>query len=209
MATSLPQNRVEPGSYNLPLASFPSSCSTTPANPDGIASGLIDQLNHALSTKNYDAVSSLFLDTGYWRDHLCLSWDFRTLKGSEDIKSLLGKGCRLTRVEVDRSSAIRAPHAGPIDAFGEIMGVEFFVAVTTEAGRGRGIARLAEVDGRWKISTLFTSLEELSGHEEAVKHRRPVGVQHGEQRNRENWLERRNADVNFEGKNPAVVIIGT
>lgn len=158
--------------------------------------------------EDYGTVSSLFLDNGYWRDHLCLSWDFRTLKGREGIFNFLRKGCRVTNVEIDRTSSSRAPHVGPIDAFGEVIGVEFFTNVTTEIGNGRGVAFLAEIDGVWKFSTYFTSLVELKGHEESVEQRRPIGVKHGEQRGRKNWQEKRNADISFEGKNPAVVIVG-
>lgn len=203
------RDRVEPGSFLLPPAKFPRTCSTTSVNPDKIASGIIVQLNNILSTKSYYDISILFLDSGYWRDHLCLSWDFRTLKGKEQISNFFSKGCRILSVEVDRSSTFRAPHVGPIDGFGDIMGVEFFTKVTTEVGRGEGVVRLAEIDGTWKISTFFSSLVELNGHEEAVNHNRPTGVQHGELKGRKNWLERRTADINFENKNPAVIIVGT
>lgn len=205
----LSRDRIEPGSYNTPLGQFPKTCSSTDINPNKVAAGLISQFNNALSAKDYQAVSNLFLENGYWRDHLCLSWDFRTLKGTDNISNFLSKNHRLTSLEIDRSSAFRAPHVGPIDAFGEVTGVEFFANLTTELGRGRAVARLAEVDGTWRFSTLFTSLEELKGHEESVNHRRPKGVEHGEQKTRKNWLEQRIDDINFVGKNPAVIVIGT
>lgn len=204
------RDRIEPGSYNVLPAPLPPSCSRECASIDAdrIASDLVGQLNKALSTKDFGAISSLFLDAGYWRDHLCLSWDFRTLKGSGNISSFLEKRRPAVSLEIDRSSASRAPHIGPIDGFGDAMGIMFFVKVTTEVGSGRGIASLAEVDGSWKFFTVFTSLVELKGHEESVNHRRPIGVRHGEQKDRQNWLERRNIDSNFERKSPAVLIIG-
>ena len=204
------RSRIEPGSYNILPAQVPPSCSTniSAQDADRIASDLIGQLNKALSAKDYSAISNLFLNTGYWRDHLCLSWDFHTVKGSENISTFLEKKQRSISLEIDRSSTSRAPHIGPIDGFGDAMGIALFMKVTTDNGSGRGIATLAESNGSWKFFTVFTSLEELKGHEEPVNHRRPIGVRHGEQRERENWLEKRNADINFEGKNPTVIIIG-
>lgn len=202
------RDRIEPGSHIVLPAQFPPTCSTSVSDveADKVASDLINQLNKAIITKDYSAISSLFLKAGYWRDHLCLSWDFRTLKGSENISSFLEKS-RAVSLEIDRSSASRAPHIGPIDGIG-VMGIMFFVNATTELGSGRGIVSLAEADGSWKIFTVFTSLVELKGHEESANHRRPIGARHGEQKGRKNWLERRNADMNFEGKNPTVIIIG-
>lgn len=205
----LSRDRIEPGSCNIPLGKFPQTCSSTDISPGKVASELISQFNTALSAEDHQAVSELFIENGYWRDHLCLSWDFRTLKGTENISNFLSKNHRLTNVQIDRSSAFRSPHVGPIDGFGDVTGIEFFAKVTTELGSGRAVARLAEVNGNWRFSTLFTSLEELKGHEESVHHRRPKGVQHGEQEARKNWLEQRIDDINFEGKNPTVIIIGT
>ncbi|PLN80169.1 putative flavo protein [Aspergillus taichungensis] len=201
------RNRVEPGSVNIPVGKFPPSSTSTSVNAEQVATEIIDQLNTALAQKDYKSIAGLFLDDGFWRDHLCLSWDFRTIKGSQDIAKFLADHPQPFKLALDHSSPFRAPHIGPIDAFGDVTGIEFFVSVTTAVGSGWGVVRLAETDG-WKIFTCFTSLRELTGAEEKVNDRRPVGVQHGEQTGRKNWQDRRAADINFEDKEPAVVIIG-
>lgn len=201
------QERVEPGSVNIPLGKFPSSCSTPPENPDQIASDIVDRLNDALAKKDRQRLSDLFLENSYWRDHLCISWDFHTITGPKGIAAYVGE-VSLAKLEIDRSSAMKAPHAGPIDAFGEVHGIEFFITIETNVGRGNGVIRLAQDDSKWKIFNVFTSLAELKGHEEAVNRRRPVGVKHGEQQGRKNWQDRRTADINFEEKEPTVVIVG-
>jgi hypothetical protein len=199
--------RVEPGSVNIPVGKFPATYSTAPENPDQIASDIVDRLNDALVKDERQTLSGLFLDNSYWRDHLCFSWDFHTITGPEGISAYVS-GAPSTKIEINRSSAMKAPQAGPIDAFGDVHGVQFFITIETDVGRGNGVIRLAQDDGKWKIFNVFTSLGELKGHEEAVYHNRPVGVQHGEQPGRKNWQDRRNADVSFEGKDPAVVIVG-
>lgn len=202
------RDRVEPGSVNIPVGKWPKTAQSAPRDAALIAGQLVDTFNQALNTKNYQAISNLFLDDGYWRDHLALTWDLHTLKGRDKILSFLGDRCRLLKIDVDSSSAFRAPHFGSIDGTGDVKGIEFFVTLTTTLGAGQGVARLAEKDGQWKIFTLFTRLSELNQHEEAVGHRRTKGVEHGGKADRKNWLERRVADADFETREPAVVIIG-
>lgn len=204
-----PRERVEPGSHNIPFGQFPETNTAAPENPDQIATGVVEQLNNALEKKDANAVSQIFLENSYWRDHLCLSWDFRTIKGREAVARFATASPSSVKVEVDRSSPFKAPHNGPIDAFGEVHGVEFFIKVTTNFGNGQGVVRLAQQGSEWKIFTISTTLLELTGHEEATYARRPVGVKHGEQQGRQNWQDRRNADSNYVDKDPAVLILGT
>jgi hypothetical protein len=202
------RERVEPGSVDIPLGQFPETSSTTPENPDEIATEIIDQLNLALSAKDKAGTSSLFIENSYWRDHLCYSWEFHTIKGGQDISAYVTEPKIASKIEIDRSSALKAPHVGPIDAFGEVIGIEFYIKVTTENGLGNGIVRLAEQSDRWKIFTVFTSLIGATGVDEETGPHRPVGVQHGEQQGRKNWKDRRADEVNSEDKDPAVLIIG-
>lgn len=203
-------NRVEPGSINTPATKFPETSPPTPTlNANDIASDVIHHLNTALYQKDYSAVANLFLEDGFWRDHLCISWDFRTVRGREKIATFIRDSpLSLSRVDIDRSTALRAPHIGPVDAFGDATGIEFFTKVETGLGRGVGVARLIEREGQWKIFTFFTSLRELKGHEEGLRHRRPKGVEHGERQDSKNWKDKRIADVDYEEKEPSVVIVG-
>lgn len=201
--------RVEPGSHDIPLGVLPQTSTTTPEDPDKIATDLIDKLNAAVSKKDSSAVAALFLENSYWRDHLCLSWEFRTVKGSEALSKFVAESPASIKLEIDRSTAHKAPHNGPIDAFGEVHGIEFFVKATSNVGSGVGIVRLAQQGNDWKLFTIFTTLRELTGHEENTGGRRPAGVQHGAYQGRTNWQDRRNAAVNYEdGKEPAVMVIG-
>lgn len=207
-AIGLPsRQRVEPGSCDIPLGEFPKTSETTPEAPDEIASQVIDQLNLSLVANDKETVSGLLAENGYWRDHLCFTWDLRTIKGREAIIEFI-TGQEKCIIEIDRGSPLKAPHVGPIDAFGEVHGIEFFINITTKNGTGNGIVRLAQVGERWKIFTVFTSLTALIGSNEAINKNRPTGVQHGAQEGRKNWQDRRIADESFEEKDPAVLIVG-
>lgn len=201
------KDRVEPGSVNIPLGIFPPS-SVSSVDPEEVTADVLVRLNKALVEKNAQAVSDLFYENSYWRDHLCLSWDLRTMKGPGKISELLGSHFHLTSVEIDKSSSLRAPHHGPIDGFGDVHGIQSFMKITTELGSGLGVVRLAEVNGLWKIFTLFTSLRELRGHEETVYHRHPRGVEHGVDRGELNWQDKRNKAVEYQEKQPDVLILG-
>jgi hypothetical protein len=202
------KDRVEAGSVNIPIGKAPASASSIPKDPHEIATKLVDEFNSFLSKDDYASLANLFLEDGYWRDHLALSWDLHTLHGGDRIKDFLEEGTRLVKIGIDSSTLFKAPHFGPIDGFGDAHGIEFFINVTTKLGSGRGVVRLAEDGGQWKIFTLFTSLEELKGYEEPVYHRRSAGVEHGGKAERNNWLERRTAESSYDDRSPTVLIIG-
>jgi cation diffusion facilitator CzcD-associated flavoprotein CzcO len=206
---SIPSSeRPEYGSVNIALGELPATSKNETVDASKVADEIISKVNDALSSKDYDAIADLFLkEKSYWRDHLALTWDFRTVKGSQNVKKLLSEAkVRLTKIEVDRSSAFRSPKFGPIDAWGEVNGITSYIKFETEVGRGDGVINLAEENGQWKLFTVYTALKELKGHEEPVNHRRARGVKHGGDPNRKNWVERREAEK--ESIDPKVLIIG-
>lgn len=208
--------RTVPGSINVPLAKFPSP-SKTPSisDPHQVAASVVDAFNNAIQRNDYRALAALFTDDGFWRDHLALSWSFRTLQGPDAIFDFLKQsagsndGFRLQKISVDTSTTVRAPKIAPIDGSGDVLGVQFFHNAQTVIGTAQGLVRLVEHNGQWKIFSLYTRLEELKGHEEAINENRPKGVDHGGKPGRKNWAERRAAAANFEnGDEPPVLIIG-
>jgi hypothetical protein len=121
------------------------------------------------------------------------------------------KKCRLLSIAVDDSSTLRKPTIAPIDFVGEVKGISSFLTLATDVGKGRGIVRLCKdtSDGQWKAFTLFTTMHELKGHEEALGTRRPDGVQHGGNPGRKNWKDRREIESEYaDGREPTVLIIG-
>lgn len=208
MDTLESKDRVEPGSHDIPLGKFPQTSLSSPENPGAIATDIINQLNESLAAKDSGKIASLFIENCYWRDHLCYSWDFRTINGAQAISAYVTEPKTPCKIEVDQSSDFKAPHTGPIDAFGEVHGIEFFIKVTTANGYGNGVVRLAEESGNWKLFNVFTSLVGAADVEEATGLNRPIGVQHGEQQGRKNWQDRRVDEVNCVDKEPAVLIVG-
>jgi hypothetical protein len=206
---TLSKDRCEPGSVNIPLCNWPKTAESTSADPDSIATKVVDAFNSGLKNDDTKAIAELFLDDGYWRDHLGLSWEFHTIKGKNGIGNFLAQnGCPLKSIEIDNSSAYRSPQVGAFDGLGDCKGIQFFFNFTSKVGKGQGVARLAERDGQWKIFTFFTTLKDITGHEENTGPKRPRGVVHGGQLNRKNWSERRQDDFEFKDRDPVVLIVG-
>ncbi|KAL8909356.1 MAG: hypothetical protein Q9171_005075 [Xanthocarpia ochracea] len=211
-----PSNHGIPGSNMLRHVDLPEIAPkpSEPIDPQGIATAWLDAFNDLLTGHDID-IKDLFLDASYWRDLLCTTWDFHTHHGLPKILSVLkrsDKGCRLQAMKLDSSSDVKKPTVCPIDFHGNLEGVRAFLTLETDFGRGRGLVKLipdTKDGGKWKVFTLFTTLEELKGHEESVYTRRPTGVDHGANPGRLNWQERRNVEANCERSfEPTVVIIG-
>ena len=209
-----PSDHCVPGSHLLAQAKYPkvAKSSAPIQDPEHVATVWVKDFNNLMSQRNAQ-VSKMFLHESYWRDLLCLTWDFHTLAGPAKISGLLEAiPNRHIKLEIDASNDVRKPKASTFDFNGELNGVQAFLTVENDAGRGRGCVRLlrdATNADEWKVFTLFTSLEELTGHEESTCSRRPTGVEHGAHVGRMNWQERRLAEIDCEGPfEPTVLVIG-
>jgi hypothetical protein len=217
VAVGIPSHmRPVPGSINIAPASFPlSTKAAKSADPSEIAANFVVAFNDALKSNTLLDLSLLFLDNGFWRDHLALTWELRTLQGPPRIYDFLKgaatskDGFRLQSIAVDASNVVRAPKFAPIDADGEVIGVQFFLTIDTVHGTGQGLVRLVEESGNWKVFTLYTRLEELKGHEQNIFDRRPVGAEHGGKPGRSNWADKRAEALDYtDGSEPAVLVVG-
>ncbi|KAM0326208.1 hypothetical protein ACHAQA_006805 [Verticillium albo-atrum] len=207
--------RTVPGSVNVPVAKFPSASPPTDLDPEQAASEVVAQLNKALEQADVAAIAQLFDHEGFWRDHLALTWDFHTRRGTANIQEFLEDcaaskdGFRLKSISLDRTSEVRKPQMSFLDHNGAVPCLAFFFTFQTAVGTGEGVARLVDIGGKWKIFTFYTALQELKGHEEAVNHRRSRGVEHGGKPGRKNWVERRRAEADLEPDvEPPVIILG-
>ncbi len=209
-ADSVPSSeRAVPGSVNIPLAPWPATMKSQSVDAKAVATKIIDDFNKALEKKDHKAVADLFVENGYWRDYLGMTWDLRTAKGRDKIVALLDGGHHLVRVDVDETSPILAPQVAPLRGDGSVKGIQSATVATNRYGSGRGFVRLVEEDvGQWKIWTFFTMTDELKGHEEPLGPNRANGVEHGALTGRKNWLDRRLEESSFEHSDPDVLIIG-
>ncbi|MGH3260882.1 MAG: NAD(P)-binding domain-containing protein, partial [Trebonia sp.] len=161
------------------------------------AGAWLDAFQEALTARDADAAAALFADESYWRDIVSFTWNITTVEGVTGVADLL----RATLDHVDPVGfGVTEP---PTEADGVITAL---IAFQTRVGRGSGLLRL--VDG--KAFTLLTTLDELKGHEEPGRGRRPKGVRHGAFRDRVTWAESRAREATELGYTvqPEVLIVG-
>ena len=157
----------------------------------------LSRFEDALTEGDSSAAAQLFADDGFWRDLVSFTWNIKTVEGPAGVKDMLDHTLGHVKPRGFRTSEPPAEAEGVTEAW-----IEF----ETEVGRGRGHLRLRN----GKAWTLLTTLDELKGHEQAGPGRRPKGVEHGADPERETWLESREreaAELGYETQ-PYVVIVG-
>lgn len=153
--------------------------------------------DQALSASDLTQAAALFTADGFWRDLVAFTWNITTMEGPSAIEAMLGS--RLADVRPTKW-AIEG------DAENNNGVIEAWITFETAIARGKGRLRLK--DGRcW---TLLTVMTELKGHEEKRGKTRVNGAEHGADKNRRTWLERRTDEAAQLGRTeqPYCLIIG-
>ena len=160
---------------------------------------VLSKFGNALEAGDIDAAVNLFQADCYWRDLVTFTWNLKTLEGREQIHDMLAS--QLAAIKPSgfvQDAKEQASEGGGV--------TEGWFEFETGVARGYGHIRLK--DGL--IWTLLTTMSELKGHEEPKGIRRPMGAEHGHDRNRRTWKEKREAEAAELGyaEQPYVVIIG-
>jgi putative flavoprotein involved in K+ transport len=165
--------------------------------PGNAATTWLADFDRALTTRDIDAAAGLFVDDCFWRDLVAFTWNIVTVEGPEGVRHMLGQ--TLDRVQPSGFAVA--------DELGE-AGAETESWIKFETSVGRGIGHLRLRDG--KAWTLLTTLDELKGHEEPKRDKRPTGTEHGAVPDRRTWLEQRRREAQELGyvTQPYVVIVG-
>ncbi|KAI0176464.1 FAD/NAD(P)-binding domain-containing protein [Hypoxylon sp. FL1284] len=201
---------VVPGSVDITPISWPVTTKDESWDAPQVSSKIVGALNESLSKQDHKGVASLFLENGYWRDHLGMTWDLRTMKGRDKIVSFLDNDHHLASIEIveEYSSKNVASQVTAHRGDGSVHGIEIYIRTRTKYGSGPGHIRLLNYENEWKIWTLYTTMTEFEQQPEPRGHLRANGAQHGFRQDRENWLGRREEEFNFEKTDPDVLVIG-
>jgi putative flavoprotein involved in K+ transport len=151
----------------------------------------------ALAARDVERAAAMFTTDSFWRDLVSFTWNITTVEGRDGVTAML-------RECLERTDPSGFHTTEPPD---EADGVTTaWIEFETAVGRGRGQLRLKD-EGAW---TLLTTLYELKGHEEPKNQRRPRGAEHGVNRERETWAERREreaAELGYQTQ-PYVLVVG-
>ena len=167
--------------------------------PAATLDAVLRRLNDALEKGDAKAAAALFQADSYWRDLVAFTWNLKTMEGPDQVRAMLASQLG----KIGPGSLRLDPKETPA-ASGDVT--EGWIEFETAAGRGYGHVRVK--DGL--IWTLLTTLTELKGFEEPNGLRRSMGAEHGHDRGRKTWKEKREAEAADLGyaTQPYVLVIG-
>ncbi|MDB5577435.1 MAG: monooxygenase, partial [Bradyrhizobium sp.] len=169
------------------------------------AKSWITDFSRSLASGDVAALGELFVADSHWRNLCGISWEIVTFSGVGRVADELCRRARdagATGFEVDAGLLMprRAVVAGQ-DV------IEAIFRFTTAAGPGVGVIRLLPSPGAapkaWTLSTVLDidrSSAAKSGNAEPTSHNRDFAKQ--------NWLEERQTEIAFEGREPDVLVVG-
>jgi cation diffusion facilitator CzcD-associated flavoprotein CzcO len=173
------------------------------------AENWLEQFERAIASPDDDLLRTLFHSESYWRDVLALTWEIRTVNGSDailrELKAHVGRANPTEfKIDPDRTAPRPVTRAGT-------NAIEAIFRFKTAEGRGSGVLRLTPdaSDGHTlKAWTLLTALDALKGYEEQIGTLRPSGETYARDFRGPNWLDRRRSAVAYTNKDPAVLVVG-
>jgi cation diffusion facilitator CzcD-associated flavoprotein CzcO len=180
-------------------------------SPKEITQEWITRLENVLKAGKVSALTDVIHPEGWWRDHLALSWDLRTLRGLDTITAFLTS--KLDKLEfkdltLQESGQFVPCKTVPVEG---LEWIESMFSFKTAIGSGNGVFRLVQTEnGVWKAHMIYTVLQELDGVQESVGEHRPHGGNNsliggaisG------NWCERRERKREFLDEEPDVLVLG-
>ncbi|WP_456599271.1 flavin-containing monooxygenase [Blastococcus sp. SYSU DS0616] len=174
---------------------------TTTQAPAQRAERWLADFADALRACDVARAAGMFAATSFWRDLIAFSWNITTVENPAGVSDLLTQ----TLERTDPSSFTVAEP--PEEADGVTTA---WFTFETAVGRGTGLVRLVEEDGAPKAWTFLTTMHELKGHEEPRGAARPMGAEHGANKHRLTWLERREKEEAELGVSvqPYVLVVG-
>jgi putative flavoprotein involved in K+ transport len=174
---------------------------TPTQTPTQRAERWLHDFEEALRARDAARAAGMFAPTSFWRDLISFSWNITTVENPDGVADLLSE-------TLDRTDPTSFTLEEPADEADGVTTAWF--VFETAVGRGRGLVRLVETDVEPRAWTFLTTLYELKGFEEPRGQGRPMGAEHGANKERLTWLERREkeeADLGIAVQ-PYVLVIG-
>ena len=178
-------------------------------NIEDLATGWIEEFDHALKTNDRDALGALFATDSHWRNICGITWSFATISGDAAIADALL--ARVAEAEACGFELFADRHPPRLNTVADEEVIEAVLQFRTKAGTGIGVVRFkpagAEASGHPIAWSLMTAIEQLDGHDYT-----PVRDEEDQNHNRSsetgNWLDRRAQERSYDNKEPDVLIVG-
>lgn len=170
-----------------------------------VVAAWLERLEQGLAASDRTALEDIFLEGSHWRDLVAFTWSITPHEGRRAIVDRL-----LSRAGTYRPTGFTIAQGRTPPRRVRRLGVDVIEAIfqfETVFSRCNGIVRLP-VDDPGKAWIMMTSINELKGHELPIGERRPDGSAYSRTFGGDNWADRRMKEQSFEGRDPAVLIIG-
>ena len=128
-------------------------------SPSKVATEWLNAFSTATAQIDTGAVVGLFLEDGFWKDVIALTWDLRTFEGRKNIQNLLD--ARLAATDLREICLLDEPLREPTlqKIFPDLAWVRFCFGFTTKHGKGTGVVYLVLIlDSKWRAYSLLTVL---------------------------------------------------
>ncbi|KAF8134306.1 hypothetical protein EV363DRAFT_1257346 [Boletus edulis] len=168
-----------------------------------VATAWFNAFSSAVASSDITAILDLFLDDGFWKDTLVLTWDFRTIEGRDAIRNLLTH--RLAPTDFVDLRLCHEPFLAPelLKLFPDLVLLRLSFEFGTKVGKGTAVCYLAPISGStWKAYSLYTCLQSLNDYPEQIGSLRQHAAEHG------TWEERRRREVDLVDSDPTAIVIG-
>ena len=170
------------------------------------AAAWLDDFGAALASGDAARIAALFAEDCHWRDILAFTWDLHTTSGATAIAQRMAPAAGAMAPHAVALAAGRTPPRRVTRA--GIDTIEVIFSFETNIGPCTGVVRLVTDAGAPRAWTLFTTLDEIRGHEDPTNGQRWQNVDWKRNFGGENWLDRRKRAQEYADHDPAVLVVG-
>lgn len=155
----------------------------------------------AFNAATPEARAALFLADAHGRDVLALGWEIRTVSGAAAVVGLLAGLPGPLRIAPGRTAPRRVSRAGQ-DC------IELLLEFDAAHGPGQGVLRLVQTGDGPRGWTILLALAELADHAGATGQRHATAQDFSREFGGPNWADHRARTQAYEGRDPAVLVVG-
>jgi putative flavoprotein involved in K+ transport len=155
----------------------------------------------AVRTGSGSDLAALFTEDATWRDFMAFPWDFHHTVGRDETVSRFIEMAKLWEASGFTPSSQQPPVVTE-------RGINAFFDFTTKNRVDRGYVLLVAGGDRLAGAILQTQVVGLQDYPERIRHNRRDGKVYGVVPNRTQWRAGRQQESAFEGRDPAVLVLG-